>query len=181
MSLAAPALQNDVFERLNGGCLWDDRQVLVTNLTRQVAGEDWDGPRLEARVLNTEQPNAYVLAGGVVYVTVGLLDRICTEDELAAVIAHELGHLEDGGGFNVAGLTMTDRLWVEVEADRRAVWRLIDLGYDPATLMVMVERLADEQPPGWAGQRRQLISELIGPLPEAEALDLKVTGLKIDG
>jgi hypothetical protein len=88
---------------------------------------------------------------------------VCTEDELAAVLAHELGHLEDGGGFHVAGLTMTDRLWVEVEADRRAVWRLIDAGYDPSALPVMVDRLADEQPPGWAEQRLEMLAMILAP------------------
>jgi predicted Zn-dependent protease len=38
-------------------------------------------------------PNAEALAGGYVLVTTGLLDLVRSDDELAAVIAHEVAHL----------------------------------------------------------------------------------------
>ncbi len=39
------------------------------------------------------QPNAFALPGGPVYVTVGLLDLLKTDDQLAAVLGHEIGHV----------------------------------------------------------------------------------------
>lgn len=40
-----------------------------------------------------KQPNAFALPGGFIYVTTGLLDLAKSDDELAAVIAHEVGHV----------------------------------------------------------------------------------------
>jgi Zn-dependent protease with chaperone function len=38
------------------------------------------------------EPNAYSLGEGIIFVSLGLLDRIETVDQLAFVIAHEMGH-----------------------------------------------------------------------------------------
>ena len=45
-------------------------------------------------VLDTDEVNAFAAPGGYVYVTKGLLDMAETEDELAGVIAHEMGHVD---------------------------------------------------------------------------------------
>ncbi len=46
-------------------------------------------------VLDEPTPNAFALPGGHVYVTRGLLALVNSEDELANVIAHEIGHVEE--------------------------------------------------------------------------------------
>ncbi len=150
------------FEQLHGGCTSDETAGMLERLVDRLTDENWDGPVVHTHVLKSVVPNAFVLAGGDVYVTQGLLDLTCTEDDLAAVLAHELGHLEDPAGFEVAGLTMTDRLEVEAEADRRAVMRLLDSGYDVTALLRMIDRLAEEQPPGWAEDRRARLEGLLG-------------------
>lgn len=45
------------------------------------------------RINNNPVINAYATTGGFVYINTGLLDILETEDELAAVIAHEIAHL----------------------------------------------------------------------------------------
>ena len=40
-----------------------------------------------------DQPNAFALPGGPVYATRSLLDLIQSDDQLAAVLAHEVGHI----------------------------------------------------------------------------------------
>ena len=45
-------------------------------------------------VLDSKDINAFAAPGGLVLVTSGLLDCCQTEDELAAVLAHEIGHVE---------------------------------------------------------------------------------------
>jgi predicted Zn-dependent protease len=52
-------------------------------------------PHLEYHFLVVDSPevNAFALPGGYIYVTRGLLAYIGSEAELAAVIAHELGHV----------------------------------------------------------------------------------------
>ncbi len=44
-------------------------------------------------VLNTPALNAFALPGGFVYVTRGMIERLSTEDELAMVLGHEVGHV----------------------------------------------------------------------------------------
>jgi predicted Zn-dependent protease len=41
-----------------------------------------------------DAPNAMALPGGVIYVTEGLLETLDNEAQLAAVLAHEVGHIE---------------------------------------------------------------------------------------
>ncbi len=45
------------------------------------------------RILDTDQVNAVAIPGGFVYVYRGLLDAVNDDDELAAVIAHEIAHV----------------------------------------------------------------------------------------
>ncbi|HTY46016.1 MAG TPA: Maf family nucleotide pyrophosphatase [Patescibacteria group bacterium] len=45
------------------------------------------------RVLNDDEVNAFSLPGGYVYVFKGLIDKVSGDDELAAVLAHEVGHI----------------------------------------------------------------------------------------
>jgi predicted Zn-dependent protease len=45
------------------------------------------------KVLNTAEVNAFAGPGGFVYVTIGMLDILKKKDELAAVLAHEIGHV----------------------------------------------------------------------------------------
>jgi predicted Zn-dependent protease len=156
------------FEQLHGGCTSDESAGMLERLVTRLTQRNWQGPVVNSHVLKSTMPNAFVLAGGDVYVTQGLLDLTCSEDDLAAVLAHELGHLEDPTGFEVAGLTMTDRLEVEAEADRRAVMRLLDSGYDVTALLRMIDRLAEEQPPGWAEDRRARLEDLLGESLDAD-------------
>lgn len=44
-------------------------------------------------VLDSDDVNAFALPGGYIYVTRGLLAHLNTEDELAAVLGHEIGHV----------------------------------------------------------------------------------------
>jgi beta-barrel assembly-enhancing protease len=48
--------------------------------------------RFTFKILNTQTVNAFSGPGGFVYVTVGLLDRLESKSELAAVLGHEIGH-----------------------------------------------------------------------------------------
>ncbi len=45
------------------------------------------------RALNDEEVNAVSLPGGFVYVNKGLIDKVANDDELAGVLAHEVGHI----------------------------------------------------------------------------------------
>jgi len=44
-------------------------------------------------IVEEKEPNAFALPGGPVYVTTGLLGLARSDDELAAVLGHEVGHI----------------------------------------------------------------------------------------
>jgi Zn-dependent protease with chaperone function len=67
---------------------------LMTRL-REAAGLD---PSVQAAVLATPIPNAFALPGGKVYLLNGLLAKAENPDEIAGVLAHELGHLKHRDG-----------------------------------------------------------------------------------
>jgi beta-barrel assembly-enhancing protease len=54
-----------------------------------------DRPELEYNfyIINSAMVNAFALPGGHIYITRGLLDRTETGEELAGVLAHEIGHV----------------------------------------------------------------------------------------
>jgi predicted Zn-dependent protease len=45
------------------------------------------------KIIDRPEPNAFALPGGHIYVTRGLLTLVNSEDELAGVIGHEIGHV----------------------------------------------------------------------------------------
>ena len=66
----------------------------VTSLGRLLARES-SRPRLDYHfyLINSSGVNAFALPGGYVYVTRGLIERTRRGGELAAVLAHEIGHV----------------------------------------------------------------------------------------
>lgn len=52
------------------------------------------GMRFTIHVLRDNTANAFVIPGGHVYVYTGMLDMVTSDDELAAVISHELAHAQ---------------------------------------------------------------------------------------
>lgn len=149
------------FERRHGGCTPDADTAILEQIVQRIAGATDRHVCLSAGVLRSEEPNAYVLATGHVYVTAGLLEMICSEDELAAVIAHEIAHLDDPEGFGREQDTPDARLTVEVNADRRAVPLLVNAGYDARALGIMILRLDHQQPEGWAAHRFAKVREWV--------------------
>jgi len=76
--------------------LYEDEELtdLVERLGAELA-EQSERPGLPwtFRVLDEAGVNAFALPGGFVYVTRGLLVHLNSEDELAAVLGHEIGHV----------------------------------------------------------------------------------------
>jgi len=54
-------------------------------------------PRFDYTItlIDTDMPNAFALPGGQILVTKGLIGICDTQEELLAVIAHEIGHIEE--------------------------------------------------------------------------------------
>jgi predicted Zn-dependent protease len=118
-------------------------------------------------VLDTDARNAVAVPSGFIFITRGLLGVIRSEDELAAVLAHEIAHHElrhnmldaaAGKAFKVMNAVFGDgrrdgeqslmetmavgyNEQHELEADRRAVELLALGGYQPHAMVRVLERL----------------------------------------
>jgi hypothetical protein len=128
---------------------------------------------LSVHVLDHKMVNAFALPGGFVVLFRGLIDAANGPDEVAAVLAHEIGHvvsrdptrhaLRSAGSIGVLGLLfgdfaggavvlfLTERLidakysqGAESEADRFAYGVLLNADASPAALGDMFQRLRDK-------------------------------------
>jgi Zn-dependent protease with chaperone function len=73
-------------------------QAAFTKLVNALRDAEGMDTSIEAAVLATPIPNAFALPGGKVYLLNGLLARAQNPDEIAGVLAHELGHLRHRDG-----------------------------------------------------------------------------------
>ena len=70
----------------------DDEKKLQQLLDELQDQQNIRQPRAEIHLIESKQVNAGVLPGGQMIMTTGLLDDVKSENELAFVLAHELGH-----------------------------------------------------------------------------------------
>ncbi|HPG27762.1 MAG TPA: M48 family metallopeptidase [Myxococcota bacterium] len=88
------ALGEHLAEELHAGEGADARTARVQGVLDRLAARWTDSPYpgFHARIVEEPAPNAFAFPGGAIVVTSGLLDRVENENELAFVLAHELGH-----------------------------------------------------------------------------------------
>ena len=67
-------------------------RCIVTDIVRELPA-NWQRLNWESVVFVDENPNAFALPGGKVGVHTGILTVARNQDQLAAVIAHEIGHV----------------------------------------------------------------------------------------
>ncbi len=99
-------------------CTRPDGQAALEKLVAALAQAGELRVALHSEVVQSPIPNAFALAGGKVFILDGLLQRANTVDELAGVMAHELGHvahrdhirrlIHDGGTAFLIGLLFGD-------------------------------------------------------------------------
>ena len=143
-------------------------EELVNRLTRVSERPDL---RYRVTVLNSPTVNAFALPGGFVYVTRGLLALANDEDELAAVLSHEIGHVtarhaakrqseaikavfvgrvasildkpESGDGIKDSdNLLASFSRRQELEADQIGVETSVKAGFDPFAAASFLEAMA---------------------------------------
>jgi Zn-dependent protease with chaperone function len=134
-------------------------QAIVINSPRPSAFNGY-----HAAILDSGEVNAFASPGGHVFITRGLMEAAKSEDALAAVIAHEIAHIQLSHGlraiqtnrdledwlsqFNLSGAqTIADRLNAgfsriqEFDADITALSLLNAAGYNPQSLPEMLREL----------------------------------------
>lgn len=138
-------------------------------------------------MVHDRAPNAFAAGAGSLYLTDGALEFARTESELAAILAHEMGHQISGhfcprerSGFfswlfgRSADMAETSRTDVrkkdlgsislvidpvkEQEADRQAVAVLREAGYDPHAMLEVARRLPSGERPSHLQDPRRIRS-----------------------
>ncbi len=125
-----------------GGPVTDPAQVerVQQALARVAQAAGVSAP--EVWIAQASEPNAFALPEGRIYITQGLLKLLANDDELAAVLAHELAHLVQGHarkqlalnlGLLVAEQLLLGRADPAHPADARAIagltYQLVTLQY----------------------------------------------------
>ena len=84
----------------------DPRSVYVNTLGHAVAAASNDPMPYSGYIfvaLESDEVNAFAVPGGFVFVTTGMLKFLNDEDELAAILGHEMGHMELRHGMRAVG------------------------------------------------------------------------------
>jgi len=102
-------------------------------------------------------PNAFAVGDGYMIVTDGLVAYAVSESQLAAVIAHEMGHVmaghfcrqqrPPGDDYRIGSLIQHYEASAEEQADARAVVLLRGAGFDPTAMAELLHCLASDDPP----------------------------------
>lgn len=125
------------------------------------------------KVLNSKEVNALAAPGGFIYIFKGLVDMMPTDDELAGVMGHELGHvvkrhtvhqIEKNMGMSILfGIVFGDRGAFlqnlalnaimagysredERQADQLGFIHSYKAGYNPYSMLIGLQKLSDMDP-----------------------------------
>ncbi len=166
------------------------REEYVTNVGEMLAKNvRREGIIYSFKVLDTPMVNAYAIPGGHVYVTKGMLDFLESEAELAAVLGHEISHVDlkhcierlqyelvarkvIGSdlativqvGYLLYGLGFSEQQ--ELEADVGGMILAAKAGYDPRAAIAVFERMAAIERPAEEPDDRPtfMVGEIAGAL-----------------
>lgn len=141
---------------------YDDPAVAryVSSVGNRLARAAKDRRPWKFRVLDDASVQAFVIMGSVVYIHRGTLAILRSEAELAAVLAHEMGHLRGGHaketwdelGREVQRSELEKSMQHryerddEIQADETAVLLLGRAGYDPHAVEAMLRAIAGTTP-----------------------------------
>ena len=91
-------------------------------------------PNLSFRIVKMEEPNAFALPGGFVFVSTGMLDLDLTDNEMAALLGHEITHVKNDHFHRMAKRqTLMNLLYQALVVGIAVGLRDDHSGYDPTT------------------------------------------------
>jgi predicted Zn-dependent protease len=141
-------------------------------------------------VLDSPKINAFAVAGGRIYVTTGMLSFVKSEAELAAILGHEISHVDlkhcverlqyelaarKVAGDDIAAIVGVG-YWLielgfseqeELEADVNGVILMAKAGYNPRMAIGIYERLGELETPGKAAEAKTMVGEITGALVQS--------------
>jgi len=154
---------------------WRQQVRLEGVLTRLLLGMP-DPPRVTVEVVGCDAVDAYV-GEERIKVCLGMLRFVKSDDELAVVVGHELGHLPSSADHGLLGGTQKG---AEREADIRGLFYAQRAGYDIKVGTKVFERMAVELASGFGDAEagghpthaeRILLAEKIALLLEGRSVE----------
>jgi beta-barrel assembly-enhancing protease len=135
------------------------------------------------RLVKSTRVNAWALPGGHVYVTTGMLSFVESEAELAAILGHEIAHIDErhcieqyqysaklgkvgaeGPGRAVDAARQLVRIgyskYQEADADAAGLRLAMQAGYDPGAASAVMSRMAVRQHEKPAAPARTAVDEI---------------------
>jgi predicted Zn-dependent protease len=146
--------------RFGGYCDAPVAEGRIERIAQRLAAHDADLPQTyEAYLLDSDELNAASIPPAKIYLTRGLYERISNEALLAAVVAHELAHLQTRDHFKPPCTTAEERLVRERVADGGAVALLRAGGYQPVAMLHILDLLQATHPSTCTRDRRVALLE----------------------
>lgn len=119
---------------------WEQHIRLDNILTRLLLAMP-NPPHVAVRVVESDGIDAFVDGEGIIGVPLGMLRFVRSDDELAVVLGHELGHLPTSEAHGLLAVTRSDQ---ERQADIRGLVYTHQAGYDVRAGSRVFERMATE-------------------------------------
>ncbi|HET6429874.1 MAG TPA: M48 family metalloprotease [Phycisphaerae bacterium] len=106
------------FESEFGGKLRDEtvQQYVRQVGARLASGSERKDVPYEYALLASDEPNAFALPGGKIYLTAGLMTRMANERQLAAALGHETGHIAAGHNVQAIQRQMGTQIFADLAA-----------------------------------------------------------------
>jgi Zn-dependent protease with chaperone function len=86
-------MHKSIVKNLKGECSNREAQVAVQRFVNRLLKESGSRRKVRVTLVNSPTLNAFAVPGGNIYVLRGIIKAASSGNELAAVIAHELGHV----------------------------------------------------------------------------------------
>lgn len=151
------AAMNRWITQQGGELVQDARQQRLDRIAKQLSDATLNGP-LTVTILDSDRITAYSWPNGEIFVTAGLLDA-CTDQQVAAAIAHEVGHLLNDGHLKtrqgVQGLGgnaphahdhNNSNNDIEIEADAMGCRLLSAAQLDPQAMASLLQTVREQSP-----------------------------------
>lgn len=172
-----------VFERPEAGKFNQSEQYIM-NLVRQLRQPEYQNYEFSVTIIDDENPNAFIVPGGHVFITSALFNYVDSENGLAMVLSHEMAHqyrrhpLRSMGRGVIIGVALTALLgsdtgeWIQkllfevVTVSQLAFSREQEREADSIAIQSVIKHYGHAQGAAEFFIKIASIKELQGPFPE---------------